>query len=84
MQGAAADNWFKQCAAAAICSYMDAVGSGEALGRAGLTDLEILLYNILDLSVPGAPGAPPTKNPWPPTGGAACNGLFSSPLYPSS
>jgi hypothetical protein len=74
--GAAAQEWFKQCAGAAICSYMDAVGSGEALGRAGLTDLEILLYNILDLSVPGS------KDSWPPTGGAACSGLFKSPLYP--
>ena len=76
LQGAAAQNWFKQCAGAAICSYLDGVGSGEALGRAGVEDVEILLYNILDLSVPGS------KDSWPPSGGAVCSGLFKSPLYP--
>jgi transglutaminase-like putative cysteine protease len=67
---------FKQCAASAICSYMDGVGSGYVLGDAGFTDLEALLYNILDLSIPG------TKDSLPPTGGAICSGLFHSPLYP--
>jgi hypothetical protein len=76
LQGAAAEKWFQQCAGAAICSYLDGVGSGYVLGGAGFTDMEILLYNILDLSVPGS------KDSWPPTGGAVCSGLFKSPLYP--
>ena len=67
---------FQQCAASAICSYMDGVGSGYVLGPAGFSDAEALLYNILDLSIPG------TKDSLPPTGGAACSGLFHSPLYP--
>jgi hypothetical protein len=67
---------FEQCAASAICSYMDGVGSGYVLGPAGFSDAEALLYNILDLSIPG------TKDSLPPTGGAACSGLFHSPLYP--
>ena len=67
---------FKQCAASAICGYMDGVGSGYVLGDAGFTDAEALLYNILDISIPG------TKDSLPPTGGAICSGLFHSPLYP--
>ena len=67
---------FQQCAGAAICSYMDGVGSGYVMGPAGFSDAESLLYNILDLSIPG------TKDSLPPTGGAACSGLFHSPLYP--
>jgi hypothetical protein len=68
---------FKQCAGAAICSYIDGIGSGYVLGDAGFTDAEALLYNILDISVPGS------KDSLPPTGGAACSGLFHSPLYPT-
>lgn len=76
LQGAAAQKWFGQCAGAAICSYLEALGSGEALTRLEISDLDTLLYNILDLSVPGS------KDSWPPSGGAACSGLFKSPLYP--
>jgi len=71
-----AQAWFKQCAGAAICAYLEALGTGEAFSRWG-SDEEALLYNILDLSVPGS------KDSLPPTGGAACSGLFTSPLYPS-
>ncbi|HTA38469.1 MAG TPA: hypothetical protein VK760_05315, partial [Candidatus Acidoferrales bacterium] len=60
----------------AICGYMDGVGSGYVLGPAGFGDAEALLYNILDISIPG------TKDSFPPTGGAICSGLFHSPLYP--
>jgi hypothetical protein len=67
---------FKQCAGAAICSYMDGVGSGYVMGDAGFSDAEALLYNILDISIPGS------KDSLPPTGGAVCSGLFHSPLYP--
>jgi hypothetical protein len=67
---------FEQCAGAAICSYMDGVGSGYVMGPAGFGDAEALLYNILDLSIPGS------KDSLPPTGGAVCSGLFHSPLYP--
>ncbi|MBV8720501.1 MAG: hypothetical protein JO277_00025, partial [Candidatus Eremiobacteraeota bacterium] len=76
LQGAAAQKWFEQCAGAAICSYLEALGSGEALTRLEISDLDTLLYNILDLSVPGS------KDSWPPSGGAVCSGLFKSPLYP--
>jgi hypothetical protein len=76
LSGAAAQHWFEQCAGAAICSYMEALGSGEALTRLEISDLDTLLYNILDLSVPGS------KDSWPPSGGAVCSGLFKSPLYP--
>jgi hypothetical protein len=74
LQGAAAQHWFQQCAGAAICSYMEALGSGEALTRAEWGDLRILLYNILDLSVTGS------KDSWPPSGGSVCGKFFSSPL----
>ena len=67
---------FEQCAGAAICSYMDGVGAGYVMGDAGFTDAQALLYNILDISVPGS------KDSLPPTGGAVCSGLFHSPLYP--
>ncbi|HEY1975434.1 MAG TPA: hypothetical protein VGG89_02675 [Candidatus Baltobacteraceae bacterium] len=75
LQGAAAQTWFEQCAGAAICSYLEALSSSEALSRLEISDLDTLLYNILDLSVPGS------KDSWPPSGGAACSGLFKSPLY---
>jgi hypothetical protein len=67
---------FRQCAASAICGYMDGVGSGYVLGAANLSELDALLYNILDISIPGS------KDSLPPTGGAACSSLFHSPLYP--
>lgn len=76
LRGAAAGHWFEQCAGAAICSYLEALSSSEALSRLEISDLDTLLYNILDLSVPGS------KDSWPPSGGAACSGLFKSPLYP--
>jgi transglutaminase-like putative cysteine protease len=82
LSGAAAQHWFEQCAGAAICGYLEALGSGEALSRLEISDLDTLLYNILDLSVPGKPGAPSVKDPWPPAGGAVCSALFKSPLYP--
>ena len=63
------------CFAAAICNYLEALTVGEAFSRWG-TDEEALLYNILDLNVPGT-----GKASLPPTGGAAC-GVFQSPLYP--
>lgn len=69
---------FANCAMAAICNYMDGVGSGYVLGEEGFTDLEALIYNILDLSVPGS------KDSYPPTGGAICGVMFKSPLYPSN
>lgn len=75
LQGAAAQHWFEQCAGAAICSYLEALSSSEALSRLEISDLDTLLYNILDLSVPGS------KDSWPPSGGAVCSGLFKSPLY---
>jgi transglutaminase-like putative cysteine protease len=68
-----AQQWFTQCAGAAICSYLEALASGEGFSRIDASDAEALLYNILDLSVPGA------KDSLPPTGGAACSG----PLYSS-
>ncbi|MBV8491166.1 MAG: hypothetical protein JO199_11610 [Candidatus Eremiobacteraeota bacterium] len=67
---------FANCAMAAICSYLDGVGSGYVLGDRGFTDIEMLIYNILDLS------AGNSKSSWPPTGGAACGAMFKSPLYP--
>lgn len=75
LEGAAAQKWFEQCAGAAICSYLEALSSSEALSRLEISDLDTLLYNILDLSVPGS------KDSWPPSGGAVCSGLFKSPLY---
>lgn len=76
LRGAAARHWFEQCAGAAICSYLEASSSSEALSRLEISDLDTLLYNILDLSVPGS------KDSWPPSGGAACSGLFKSRSIP--
>ena len=75
LSGDDAQTFFKGCAGAAICAYLEALSVSEAYSRWG-TDVDALLYNILDLSIPG------TKNSWPPTGGAACSKLFNSPLYP--
>lgn len=73
MGGAQAQKWFTQCAGAAICNYVESLSASEAFARFG-SDEAALLYGLLDLSVPGG------KNPLPPSGGAACNGIFSSPL----
>lgn len=75
LSGSDAQTFFKGCAGAAICAYLEALSASEAYSRWG-TDVDALLYNILDLSVPG------TKDSWPPTGGAICSKLFNSPLYP--
>lgn len=73
--GAQAQEWFKQCAGAALCSYMEAIGVGGAFTLGDVPDLQALIYNIMDLSVPGA------KDSWPGTLGAVCSKAFSSPLY---
>lgn len=73
--GAQAQEWFKQCAGAALCSYMEAIGVGGAFTLGEVPDLQALIYNIMDLSVPGA------KDSWPGTLGAICSKAFSSPLY---
>jgi hypothetical protein len=75
MQGAAAQEWFKQCAGAAICSYLESLSAGEAFSRWS-SDEVALLYNILDISIPGS------KDSLPPSGGAICSAFFKSPLYP--
>ncbi|HTX59048.1 MAG TPA: hypothetical protein VMH02_05165 [Verrucomicrobiae bacterium] len=72
--GARAQEWFKQCAGAALCSYLEALGSSEAISRAEWSDLQALMYNILDMSVTGS------KDAWPPSGGYACGKFFKSPL----
>lgn len=72
--GAQAQEWFKQCAGAALCNYFEAMGVGFAFGAADGLDLQALIYNIFDLSVPGA------KDSWPGTLGAACGKVFTSPL----
>jgi hypothetical protein len=74
LSGVNAQQFFTQCAGAAICSYLEALAAGEAYSRWG-SDEEALLYNILDLSIPG------TKDSWPGSGGAVCGALFKSPLY---
>jgi hypothetical protein len=72
--GAQNQEWFKQCAGAALCSYMEAMGVGFGFGAADDADVEALIYNIMDLSVPGA------KDSWPGTLGAVCGKQFTSPL----
>jgi hypothetical protein len=74
LSGVNAQKFFTQCAGAALCSYLEALTAGEAYSRWS-SDEEALLYNILDLSIPG------TKDSWPGSGGAVCGKLFSSPLY---
>lgn len=72
--GAENQEWFKQCAGAALCAYMEAMGVGFGFGAADDADVEALIYNIMDLSVPGA------KDSWPGTLGAVCGKEFTSPL----
>lgn len=72
--GAENQEWFKQCAGAALCNYFEAMGVGFGFGAADGKDVEALIYNILDLSVPGA------KDSWPGSLGAICSKEFSSPL----
>lgn len=72
--GAQAQEWFKQCAGAALCNYFEALGTGSAFALAEVADEKALLYNILDLSVPGA------KDSWPGSLGAVCAKAFNSPL----
>ena len=52
-----------------------AIGVGGAFTLGEVPDLQALIYNIMDLSVPGA------KDSWPGTLGAICSKAFSSPLY---
>ena len=70
---AAAQEWFKQCAGAALCGYLEALATGEGFSRLD-NDLLALIYNILDMSIPG------TKDPWGPTLGAACSKAFTNPF----
>jgi hypothetical protein len=53
---------------------MEAMGVGFGFGAADDADVEALIYNIMDLSVPGA------KDSWPGTLGAVCGKQFTSPL----
>lgn len=69
-----AQEWFKQCAGAALCSYLEALTMGEGFSRID-NDTLALIYNIMDLSIPGS------KDSWPGTLGAACGDKFHSPLY---
>lgn len=70
--GTQAQASFKQCAGAALCNYLEALGSGEAFSRLD-SDTLALIYNIMDLSVPGS------KDSWPGTLGAVCSQHFSNP-----
>jgi hypothetical protein len=72
--GAQNQEWFKQCAGAALCGYFESMGAGFAFGAADDKDVEALIYNILDFSVPGA------KDSWPGSLGAVCGKQFTSPL----
>ena len=72
----AAQNWFKNCAGAALCGYLEALSSGEALSRLD-NDVLALIYNIFDMSIQDR------KDAWAPALGGVCNAFFKNPFAKS-